>query len=73
MPMVHCNFIKGVFSEKEKRQVIENVTDALVKVKGEGIRDLVMVMVHEVESGSVGKGGHTLTADDVKERLTVPV
>lgn len=65
MPMVHCNMIKGVFTDAEKRKLIANITEAFVDAKGEGFRDLVMVMIHEVESGHVGKGGNILTAEKV--------
>lgn len=70
MPMVHCNIIRGVFNEREKQQVITGITEAFTEVKGEGIRDLVMVMVHEVESGDVGKGGNVITADKVRSLVT---
>ena len=69
MPLVHCNFIKDVFSEEEKQQAIANITDAIVDVKGEGIRDLVMVMVHEVDSGAVGKAGDIVTRDKVESAV----
>lgn len=69
MPIVHCNFIKDVFSEDEKKQAITNITDALVDVKGEGIRKLVTVVVHEVESGDVGKAGDTITREKVESMV----
>ncbi len=71
MPIVHCNLIKDVFSKKEKQELITNVTDAIVDVKGEGIRKLVMVIVHEVESGDVGKAGDIVTLEKVRAATQV--
>jgi 4-oxalocrotonate tautomerase family enzyme len=65
MPILHCNLIKDVFSDEEKQKLIASVTDAVVDVKGEGIRDLVTVVLHEVESGDVGKAGKSVTRDKV--------
>ena len=73
MPIVHCNLIKNVFSKEEKQELITNITDAIVDVKGEGIRKLVMVIVHEVESGDVGKAGDIITAEKVKSATAAPV
>ena len=69
MPLIHCNFIKDVFNEEEKKQVITNITDAIADVKGEGIRDLVMVMIHEVDSGDVGKAGNQVTTKKVQDMV----
>ncbi|MEQ8205198.1 MAG: 4-oxalocrotonate tautomerase family protein [Woeseia sp.] len=65
MPHVQVNAIKGVFSQEQKREVIEKVTDAMVSIEGENMRGVTWVSFHEVESGDWGIGGQCLTTADV--------
>ncbi len=66
MPMATIKVIEGVFSVDEKRQMIEKVTEAMVSVEGESLREKTVVILEEVKSGDWGIGGQTLTAEDVK-------
>lgn len=66
MPMATIKVIEGVFSSDEKQQLIEKVTEAMVSIEGENLREKTVVLVEEVKSGDWGIGGQTLTADDVK-------
>jgi len=66
MPLAEIKVIEGVFSEAEKKQMIEKVTDALVSVEGESLREKTVVMLEEVKSGSWGFGGKALSTQDVK-------
>ena len=66
MPLANIKVIEGVFSDAEKQQIIENVTEALVEVEGEQIRDKTVVIVEETKSGDWGVGGQTLTAQQVR-------
>ena len=66
MPLANIKVIKGVFSDAEKQQMIEKVTDALVKIEGELLRDKTVVIVEETQSGDWGIGGKTLTAEHVR-------
>jgi 4-oxalocrotonate tautomerase len=66
MPLVDIQLIQGVFDRKQKQAMIQKVTDAMVDVEGELMRDLTWVRVFEVESGHWGIGGKVLTSDDVK-------
>jgi len=65
MPHVQVHAIKDVFSPKQKRQLIERVTDAMVSVEGESMRGVTWVTIHEVESGDWAIGGKCLTTEDV--------
>lgn len=67
MPFANIKVIEGVFSEEEKKQMIEKVTDALVAVEGENLREVTVVILEEVRSGSWGLGGRALTIQDVKK------
>jgi len=66
MPLANIKVIAGVFTDAEKRQMIEKVTDAMVAVEGERIRDKTVVIIEETKSGDWGVGGQTLTAEQVR-------
>ncbi len=66
MPLVDIQVISGVFSEDEKRQMIEKVTDVMVGIEGEAMRGATWVRVLEVASGHWGVGGHGVTAEQLK-------
>jgi 4-oxalocrotonate tautomerase len=66
MPLVDIQLIEGVFNQAQKRQMIENVTEAMVGVEGEALRGVTWVRVLEVSSGEWAIGGKPLTTSDVK-------
>ncbi len=66
MPLATIKMIEGVFSGDEKQRMIEKVTEAMLSVEGENLRDYTLVILEEVKSGDWGVGGKTLTSDDVK-------
>ena len=66
MPLANIKVIEGVFTDDEKQQMIEKVTDAMVAVEGENIRDKTVVIVEETKSGDWGVGGTPLTTQQVK-------
>jgi 4-oxalocrotonate tautomerase len=65
MPLVTIEVIKDVFTPRQKRDMIEKVTDAVVAVEGEAMRQVTWVRVQEIEQGDWGIGGKTLTAADI--------
>jgi 4-oxalocrotonate tautomerase len=67
MPLATIKVIEGVFSGDEKQRMIEKVTEAMVSVEGENVREKTVVILEEVRSGDWGIGGKTLTTDDVKQ------
>ena len=70
MPLANIKVIEGVFDDGERRQMIEAVTEALVSVEGENIREKTVVIVEETKSGNWGIGGRPLTAQEVKSLRT---
>jgi len=67
MPFVQIKVIEDVFTQEQKQQMIEKVTDAMVSVEGENMRPVTWVVVDEVKSGDWGIAGKALTAEAVKE------
>jgi 4-oxalocrotonate tautomerase len=68
MPLVEVKVIEGVFSDAQKKEMIRKVTDAMVSIEGENLRELTVVIVEEVKSGSWGVGGQAFTTADVKAK-----
>jgi 4-oxalocrotonate tautomerase len=65
MPLIQVQVIKDVFSKEQKRQIISKLTDAMVSIEGENMRQVTLCLVEEVESGDWGIGGKALTTADV--------
>jgi 4-oxalocrotonate tautomerase len=66
MPFVQVKVIEGVFSDEDKTRIVERVTDAMVSVEGEAMRQVTWVVIEEVKSGDWAIAGRALTTADVK-------
>jgi 4-oxalocrotonate tautomerase len=66
MPFVNVKLIEGVFDAEQKREIVERLTDAMVEVEGENMRQVTWVVIEEVQSGDWGIGGKALSTEDVK-------
>jgi 4-oxalocrotonate tautomerase len=66
MPFVNIKIIEGVFSESQKQDIVRKLTDTMVAIEGENMRQVTWVVVEEVKSGDWGIGGQLLTTSDVK-------
>jgi 4-oxalocrotonate tautomerase len=67
MPLVTIKLIEGVFSDEQKQQMIERVTDAMLSIEGENMRPITWVVLDDnVKSGDWGIGGHGATVDLVR-------
>lgn len=66
MPLVTIKLIEGVFTQEQKQQMIERVTEAMLSVEGENMRPVTWVIIDDnVKSGDWGIGGHGVTVDTV--------
>jgi 4-oxalocrotonate tautomerase len=65
MPLITVQVIKDVFTKEQKGQIISKLTDAMVSVEGENMRQVTFCLVEEVESGDWGIGGTAMTTADV--------
>ena len=66
MPLVDIHVIKGVFSEEQKQAMLAKVTDAMISIEGEGLRNVTWVKISEVTGGDWAIGGQPLQAADVQ-------
>lgn len=57
MPFTTVKVIEGVFSNEQKTQLIEKISEAMIEVSGEGMRDKTWVVVEDIKSGDWAIGG----------------
>jgi 4-oxalocrotonate tautomerase len=72
MPFVNVKFIEGVFDADQKREIVERLTETMVGIEGENMREVTWVVLEEVRSGDWGMGGKTLSTEDVKALAAGP-
>jgi len=65
MPMINVKLIEGVFNETQKKKMVTALTDAMVAIEGESMRQVTWVVIEEVKSGNWEIGGRPLSAADV--------
>lgn len=66
MPLVDIQLIEGAFTPAQKQQMVEKITDAMIEVEGEAMRNVTWVRIQEIASGEWCIGGKPVTATDVK-------
>lgn len=57
MPVTTVKVIEGVFSREQKAQLIEKITEGMIEVYGEGMRDKTWVLIEEVKPEDWAIGG----------------
>lgn len=60
MPLVTITTPEAVFTDDQKRAMIEKVTEAMVEVEGESFRDKTWVVLEEVPTGHWAIGGQLI-------------
>ena len=66
MPLVNVKLIEGVLSQAQQKEMIQKITDAVVSIEGENLREVTWVVIYEVKSCNWGIGGNAITTEDVK-------
>lgn len=52
MPLVQIKGIGGYLSLEQKKELIKKVTEAVLSVEGEGLRDVTWVTIEDVQPGA---------------------
>jgi 4-oxalocrotonate tautomerase len=65
MPLINVKLIEGVFNEAQKKKMVTDLTDAMVAIEGENMRQVTWVVIEEVKAGHWALGGKALSAADV--------
>lgn len=60
MPLVTISVIEHVFTNEQKQEMIEKVTDAMVSIEGEAMRGITWVLIEEVNENNRGIGGQSM-------------
>jgi 4-oxalocrotonate tautomerase len=66
MPLLTVKLIEGVFTPEQKGEMIRKLTETMVSIEGENLRQVTWVVVEEVKSGDWGVGGKPLITQTVK-------
>ena len=66
MPLINVKMLEGVFTPKQKQDMIRKLTDTMVSIEGENMRSVTVVVLEEVKSGDWGIGGKSLTTEDAQ-------
>jgi 4-oxalocrotonate tautomerase len=66
VPLINVKVIEGHFDAGQKREIIERLTDAMVTIEGENMRQVTWCLVEEVKSGDWGIAGNALSTDHVR-------
>lgn len=65
MPLVTIDVIEDVFTPDQKAEMIGRVTEAMIAVEGENMRQVTWVKINEIKGGDWAIGGRTLSAREV--------
>jgi len=66
MPLINVKLIEGVFNDTQKKKMVTDLTDAMVAIEGEALRQATLVVIEEVKSGNWAFGGKPLTTANVR-------
>lgn len=72
MPLVTIDIIENVFTPAQKKEIIQKVTDTMVGIEGEALREVTWVRINEVKEGNWGIGGQSLDAAAVHALAAQP-
>ena len=67
MPLVQISGVGGYLTLEQKQEIIRKVTDAVLSVEGEALRDVTWVTIQDVPSGAWGVGGLPVTDTDLRK------
>jgi len=66
MPLVNVKVVEGVFTPTQKQEMIRKLTDVMVSIEGENLREATVVILEDAKSGDWGIGGRPLTTEAIK-------
>jgi 4-oxalocrotonate tautomerase len=69
MPLINVKLIEGAFNDAQ-RKMVTDLTDAMVAIEGENMRQVTWVVIEEVKSGHWALGGMPLSTADVRAMQT---
>ena len=67
MPLIDIQVLEGVFTDDEKRRIINGAARAFGDVAGKAMQENTTVRIHEVKSGSWGGADSVWTTERALE------
>jgi 4-oxalocrotonate tautomerase len=64
MPLITVKVIENVFPPEQKVKIIEKLTDVMVAIEGENLREYTLVLIEDIKQGNWSVGGKPLTGSD---------
>jgi 4-oxalocrotonate tautomerase len=66
MPLIEVKLIENAFTTQQKQEMIKKLTEAMVSIEGENMRQVTWVILEDVNTGEWGIGGQPLSTEAVK-------
>ena len=63
----YSHVFEDELNKEQSEDLISKITDAVLEVTSDNLRDVTWVIIEEVKSGHWGVGGNALGLDDVKK------
>jgi len=67
MPLIQVKVFEEELSQKQSKDLVNKITDAVTEVTSEKLREVTWVVIEEVKNGHWSVGGNVLGLDDVKK------
>ncbi len=65
MPIVNVKVIENAFTAEQKQEIVSRVTEAMIAVEGENMRQVTWVYIEDIKEGEFAIGGQCLRASDI--------
>jgi 4-oxalocrotonate tautomerase len=66
MPLIRATLVENAITAAQKQELISRITDAVVSIYGENMRQVTWVLIDEIKSGQFGAGGHGYTTEEIQ-------
>lgn len=68
MPFIDVKILEGVLDTPQQQALIAEITEAVVRVGGEGMRPMTRCVIQEIRSGLWGVAGKPLTTEQARPK-----
>ena len=72
MPLVTIDIIENVFTPAQKKEIIQKVTETMLSIEGEALREVTWVRINEFKENHWAIGGQCLDAAAVHSLAAGP-
>ncbi len=66
MPFINVKVIEGVFTAEQKREIAERLSETMIDIEGESMREVTMVVIDETKSEDWAIVGRCLSTEAVR-------